>query len=103
MLVLHHTPDPAAVLAAAARALRDGGRLLVTDMLPHDREEYRQQMGHVWLGLFRRSRCAGCCRRPGSTRCGSTALDPDGDAKGPALFVATARKADRQRADRKQS
>ena len=28
-----------------------GGRLLICDMLPHDREEYRQQMGHVWLGF----------------------------------------------------
>ena len=28
-----------------------GGRLLIADMLPHDREEYRQQMGHVWLGF----------------------------------------------------
>ena len=24
---------------------------LVVDMLPHDRESYRQQMGHVWLGF----------------------------------------------------
>ena len=34
-----------------ARVLRPGGRLLISDMLPHDREEYRQQMGHVWLGF----------------------------------------------------
>ena len=31
--------------------LKPGGRLLVVDMLPHDREDYRQQMGHVWLGF----------------------------------------------------
>ena len=24
---------------------------MIADMLPHDREEYRQQMGHVWLGF----------------------------------------------------
>ena len=51
MLVLHHAPDPAVVLADVARTMRSGGRLLVTDMLPHDHEEYRQQMGHVWLGF----------------------------------------------------
>ncbi len=91
MLVLHHTPDPAAVLAAAARALRDGGRLLVTDMLPHDREEYRQQMGHVWLG-FSEDHVQRLLSVAGFEQARVSALDPDGGAKGPALFVATARK-----------
>jgi len=91
MLVLHHTPDPAAVLAAAARALRDGGRLLVTDMLPHDREEYRQQMGHVWLG-FSEDHVRRLLSVAGFEQARVSALDPDGGAKGPALFVATARK-----------
>ncbi len=91
MLVLHHTPDPAAVLAAAARALREGGRLLVTDMLPHDREEYRQQMGHVWLG-FSEDHVRRLLSVAGFEQARVSALDPDGGAKGPALFVATARK-----------
>ena len=24
---------------------------MLVDMLPHDRDSYRQQMGHVWLGF----------------------------------------------------
>ena len=91
MLVLHHTSDPAAVLSAAARALREGGRLLVTDMLPHDREEYRKQMGHVWLG-FPEDHIRRLLSGAGLDRVRVTSLEPDGDAKGPALFVATARK-----------
>src|SRR5881296_3681104 len=51
MLVLHHQAEPKRVLAEAARALKPGGRLLILDMMPHDREEYRQTMGHVWLGF----------------------------------------------------
>jgi len=89
MLVLHHVPDPAAVLMDAARVLRAGGRLLVTDMLPHDREEYRQQMGHVWLGFSEEHlrRLLGAAR---FDHIRVVPLPPDPDSKGPALFVASA-------------
>jgi ArsR family transcriptional regulator len=89
MLVLHHTPDPAAVLKEAARVLRPGGALLLCDMLPHDREEYKQQMGHVWLG-FGSEQIDRLLAAGGFENSRIVALPVDPDAKGPALFVASA-------------
>ena len=69
--------------------LKPGGRLLIADMLPHDREEYRQQMGHVWLGFSDEQMqrlLDGRRLRPRPHRAACRAIR---SAKGPALFVAT--------------
>lgn len=91
MLVLHHLPAPATALAEAARVLRPGGRLLVVDMAPHDREEYRAQMGHVWLG-FSDDQMRRLLTQAGFTGITMHALPPATDAKGPTLFAAGAAK-----------
>lgn len=91
MLVLHHLPAPAEALAEAARVLKPGGRLLVVDMAPHEREEYRQRMGHVWLG-FSDDHVRRLCAQAGVADVRITPLPPATDAKGPALFAATAAK-----------
>ena len=89
MLVLHHVPDPSAALAESARVLRRGARLVICDMLPHDHEEYKQQMGHVWLG-FSESQLARLLGAAGYARIRFVPLPADPEASGPALFVASA-------------
>jgi ubiquinone/menaquinone biosynthesis C-methylase UbiE/DNA-binding transcriptional ArsR family regulator len=91
MLVLHHVPEPPRALAEVARVLKPAGRLIITDMLPHDRDNYRQQMGHVWLG-FSDERIKALLRDSGFEQVRVVPLPPDPRAKGPGLFVATGRK-----------
>jgi ubiquinone/menaquinone biosynthesis C-methylase UbiE len=91
MLVLHHVPEPARALADAARVLKRGGRAILVDMLPHERENYRQQLGHVWLG-FADDHVRRLLNDSGFADVRIASLPPDARAKGPGLFVATGRK-----------
>lgn len=90
-LVLHHLAEPGRALAEVGRALRPGGRLLVVDMSHHERQEYRQELGHVWLGFDRRQ-IGRWCEAAGLERLRVMPLPPDPEARGPNLFAATARR-----------
>jgi SAM-dependent methyltransferase len=100
-LVLHHLPDPGEAVREIARTLKPstgrakaatgGGTLLIIDMIAHDREIYRQSMGHVHLGfdetVVRSWAIGGKLSFVRYHR-----LRPDTSGKGPALFAATFRR-----------
>jgi ArsR family transcriptional regulator len=86
-LVLHHSPDPRRVLAEAFRVLKVGGRLLLVDLAPHNQTEYRERMGHVWLG-FSVTQITEWLHGAQFSRVRVVSLPRDSMAKAPDLFVA---------------
>jgi len=50
-MVLHHVPDPAALVRDTALLLRPGGELVISDLCPHDQAWAREHCGDLWLGF----------------------------------------------------
>lgn len=50
-MVLHHTPDPGAILRDVAARLAPGGAVLLTDLCRHDQGWARENCGDLWLGF----------------------------------------------------
>jgi ubiquinone/menaquinone biosynthesis C-methylase UbiE len=90
-LVLHYVTNPAEAIAEAARVTGPRGKLLVVDMMPHERSDLRHSMGHLWQG-FTDEAVINWMRNAGLEDVRYTPLPPDPDAKGPTLFAATGSK-----------
>lgn len=87
MLVLHHVDKLQPCFDQIARTLRPGGRLVVLDMVEHDRREYHRTMGHRHLG-FSQQGLAALATEAGLTEQSWQRLPPDPEAQGPGLFLA---------------
>jgi ArsR family transcriptional regulator len=88
VLALTYIADPPAAIREASRILKAGGRAVIIDLLPHDRDDFRRQMNQHWPGfdqeLIRRwlveASFEAIVSRP---------LQPEPNVKGPALFLAS--------------
>jgi len=50
-MVLHHAPDPAAMLTEMARVVRPGGTIAITDEMEHHYEWMHTEQADLWLGF----------------------------------------------------
>jgi SAM-dependent methyltransferase len=99
VLALAYVPEPRLVLAEMARVLKPGGRAVVVDLLRHDREAFRLEMGQQCLG-FEGVELGEMMREGAFGSAACRELPPDAGAKGPALILATAERTRRGRPGR---
>jgi ArsR family transcriptional regulator len=90
-LVAHFITDPARAMQEIRRVLKPGGRLLLVDLTPHDREEYVAELGHIWQG-FAEDQITGWLDAAGFSNARYRPMAHDSSDRTPGLFVATARK-----------
>ena len=91
VLVLHHIEDPQSAVREMLRVLKPGGVALIVDMVEHDRQTYKQQMGHRWMG-FGVPQLIRMLSEAGFASPRINVLPADAGAKGPGLLACTARK-----------
>ncbi len=91
ILALTYVGDPQPAINEMSRAIKMPGRAIIIDLLRHDREDFRRQLGQKWAG-FETGEIEKMMTAGGFKNVTVTPLPPDRDAKGPALFLAKGEK-----------
>jgi ubiquinone/menaquinone biosynthesis C-methylase UbiE len=87
LLALTYVADPVVVLKEAARILKGDGRMVVIDLLPHDRNDFRREMDQQSMG-FGPEAMQEMLAKAGFVDTRVRSLPPESGVKGPALFLA---------------
>ncbi|HMB95593.1 MAG TPA: class I SAM-dependent methyltransferase, partial [Tepidisphaeraceae bacterium] len=88
LLVLTYVPTIHPVLREARRILKPSGKIVIVDLLLHDRDDFRRQMGQQHGG-FELQQIQADFADVGFTGVNFNPLSPEQNVKGPALFLAT--------------
>lgn len=88
LLALTHVEDPQQAIAEARRILRPDGRLVVVDLMQHDRDDFRRQLGQLRNG-FATADLSTLLTQHHFSAVTVKPLAPAPKAKGPALLLAT--------------
>jgi ArsR family transcriptional regulator len=91
-LVLTYLSEPTPVLREMARIIKPGSKAIIVDLLPHDRDDFRRELGQTSLGISA-DNLSQMLREVGFAKININPLAPEPNAKGPALFLAAAEKA----------
>ena len=89
VLTLTYVEEPAVAIGEAMRIVKPGGKLIIVDLLPHDRDDFRRQLGQRHFG-FDPETIKDVLNRSGSAVTRVNPLPSEPNVKGPALFLATA-------------
>jgi len=87
VLALTYVTDGAAAVAELGRVVRPGGRGVIVDLLPHDRDDFRRQNGQTSRGLDPEA-VGRMLAAAGLVDVATRPLPTESDATGPALFLA---------------
>ncbi len=89
LLALTYIEDASAAIAEMARILKPEGRAVIVDLLRHDRDDFRRQLGQVCLG-FQPRQLKRMLGDAGFTDVRVETMPPEPQSRGPALLLAVA-------------